>query len=71
MKIEFNGEVEFGSLSVGEFFIDDCGQLCLKIPEEEELNAICFNDVQEGNPALYCFPNSCKCRPCKGKIVIG
>ena len=71
MKIEFNNEVNFESLDVGEFFIDDCRQLYLKIPQEEELNAICFNDLQKGNPSLYCLTNNWKCRPCEGKIVIG
>ena len=70
MKIEFNGEVNFKSLDIGEFFIDDRGQLYLKIPQEEEFNAICFNDVQKGDPSLYCFTNNWKCRPCEVKIVI-
>lgn len=71
MKIEFNREIKFGSLPVGEFFIDNYGRLYLKISEkEEELNAICLHDVQKGNPALYCFLNSYKYQPCKGKIVI-
>lgn len=70
MKIEFNDEVEFSSLYAGDFFIDDCGRICIKIPEEDEHNAVCLNDVQAGDPALYYYPNSCKCRKCEGKIVI-
>ena len=70
MKIEFNSAVNFESLKVGEFFIGGCGQLYLKIPKEQGVNAICFNDVQKGNPSLYCFTNNCKCWPCEGKIEI-
>lgn len=70
MKIEFKGEINFGSLNIGDFFMDDEGNLCLKIPQEDEWNAISFTDVVEGNSPLYCFPDSWKCRKCEGKIVI-
>lgn len=70
MKIEFNGEVDFISLHVGDFFTDDCGELYLKIPQQDEYNAISFNDIQECDPALYSFPNDCRCRKREGKIII-
>lgn len=70
MRIEFRGEADFGSLYAGDFFVDDCGELYLKIPQQNEYNAVSFNDIQECEPALYCFHNNDKCRKCEGKIII-
>lgn len=74
MKIEFKDKVNFGSLNIGDFFMDEEGNLCLKIPtvleDGNEWNAISFTDVTKGDSPLYYFPDSWKCRKCEGKIVI-
>lgn len=69
MKIEFYKELDFSSLNVGDFFINDHGKYCLKIPAQDGYNAICFNDIQSQAFALHFYYPSSKCRKCDGKIV--
>lgn len=69
MKIQFNNEMKFKDLDVGDFFFCD-GKIYVKIVEEEGYNAVGLTEISNEEPALHCLPDSFICCLLTGKIVI-